>query len=89
MRALIVDMLEGIVVDLFAGGGASIGIERALGRPVTVAVNHSPRTIAMHEANHPLALHFCEDAAHQKDSAVGNSGRPCRQGVDQEVTPPL
>ena len=56
MRALIDDMLEGIVVDLFAGGdGASIGIERALGRPVTVGVNHSPEAIVMHEANHPLA----------------------------------
>ena len=76
MRALMDDMLEGIVVDLFAdGGGASIGIERALGRPVTVAVNHSPRTIAMHEANHPLARHFCEDAR-QVDPLAATRGRP-------------
>ena len=32
-----------IVVDLFAGGGgASTGLEQALGRPVDIAVNHNP-----------------------------------------------
>ena len=62
MRAAMDDMLEGIVVDLFAGGGgASLGIERALGRPVTLAVNHSPQAVAMHRANHPLTRHHCED----------------------------
>lgn len=31
-----------IVVDNFAGGGgASTGIEAALGRPVAIAINHS------------------------------------------------
>ncbi len=75
MPALMDDMLEDIVVDLFAGGGASIGIECALGRPVTVAVNHSPQAIAMHEANHPLARHFCEDAW-QVDPLAAIRGRP-------------
>lgn len=32
-------MLDGLVVDLFAGGGgASQGIEAALGRPVDIAI---------------------------------------------------
>lgn len=36
-----------LVVDLFAGGGgASTGIEQAIGRPVDVAVNHDPEVLA-------------------------------------------
>lgn len=51
-----------LVVDNFAGGGgASTGIEAALGRPVDIAINHSPAAIAMHKANHPETKHFCED----------------------------
>lgn len=43
-----------IVVDNFAGGGgASTGIELAIGRSVDIAINHDPAAIAMHEANHP------------------------------------
>lgn len=50
-----------LVVDNFAGGGgASTGIEQALGRPIDVAINHSPEAIAMHQANHPRTLHLCE-----------------------------
>lgn len=48
-----------IVADLFAGGGgASTGIEQALGRDVDVAINHSPEAIAVHAANHPRAEHY-------------------------------
>jgi len=51
-----------LVVDNFAGGGgASTGIEAALGRPVDIAINHSPEAIAMHRANHPETKHYCED----------------------------
>lgn len=50
-----------IVVDNFAGGGgASLGIEAALGRPVDYAINHDREAIAMHKANHPDTQHFCE-----------------------------
>ena len=50
-----------LVVDLFAGGGgASLGLEAALGRSVDVAVNHDPIAIAAHTANHPEARHYCE-----------------------------
>lgn len=51
-----------INVDLFAGGGgASTGIEIGLGRPVHLAINHSPAAISMHEANHPGCLHLQTD----------------------------
>lgn len=51
-----------LVVDNFAGGGgASTGIEAAIGRPVDIAINHSPEAIALHKANHPDTKHFCED----------------------------
>ena len=52
-----------LVVDSFAGGGgASTGIEQALGgRAVDIAINHSPAAIAMHQANHPRTKHFCQN----------------------------
>ena len=51
-----------LVVDNFAGGGgASIGIERGIGRPVNVAINHDAEAIAMHRANHPETTHYTED----------------------------
>ena len=51
-----------LVVDNFAGGGgASLGIEWALGRSPDIACNHDPEAVAMHEANHPRTRHFCED----------------------------
>lgn len=38
---------DGLIVDSFAGGGgASTGIEAALGRPVDIAINHDPEAIA-------------------------------------------
>lgn len=49
-----------LVIDLFAGGGgASTGMEAALGRPVNIAVNHDRRAISLHQANHPDTEHFC------------------------------
>ena len=51
-----------LIVDNFAGGGgASLGIEWALGRSPNVAVNHDAEAIAMHAANHPLTRHYTED----------------------------
>jgi DNA (cytosine-5)-methyltransferase 1 len=50
-----------LIVDNFAGGGgASLGIEQGLGRPVDFAINHDAEAVAMHRANHPLTRHFCE-----------------------------
>lgn len=54
--------MNGLIVDCFAGGGgASVGIEMALGRPVDIAINHDPEAIRMHEVNHPLTTHLTED----------------------------
>lgn len=51
-----------LVIDCFAGGGgASTGIEAALGRPIDIAVNHDPDAILMHKTNHPNTLHLTED----------------------------
>jgi DNA (cytosine-5)-methyltransferase 1 len=50
-----------IVVDSFAGGGgASTGIESALGRPVDVAIDHDPQAIEMHRQNHSATVHYTE-----------------------------
>ena len=50
-----------LIVDNFAGGGgASTGIELAIGRSVDIAINHDPAAIAMHKANHPTSKHYCE-----------------------------
>lgn len=51
-----------LIIDCFAGGGgASVGIEMALGRDVDIAVNHDPEAIRMHTVNHPDTLHLTED----------------------------
>lgn len=51
-----------LIIDNFAGGGgASVGIELALGEPVDIAINHDADAIAMHKVNHPYTLHFQED----------------------------
>ena len=51
-----------IDIDSFAGGGgASTGIERALGKPVDIAVNHDAEALAMHQHNHPFTRHVNRD----------------------------
>lgn len=64
-----------LIIDSFAGGGgASTGIEAALGRSVDVAINHDPMAIAMHRLNHPHTKHFCEDVW-QVDPVEATGGR--------------
>nr|WP_246710433.1 MULTISPECIES: DNA cytosine methyltransferase [unclassified Martelella] len=54
-----------LIVDSFAGGGgASTGIEMALGRSPDIAINHNPVALAMHEVNHPDTLHLSENIYH-------------------------
>ena len=54
--------MNDIIIDAFAGGGgASVGIEMALGRQVTIAVNHDQKAIDMHSMNHPDTVHITED----------------------------
>lgn len=54
--------MDGMIIDCFAGGGgASVGIEMALGRQVDIAINHDPQAILMHKTNHWKTLHLTED----------------------------
>lgn len=65
-----------LVVDLFAGGGgASTGIEQAIGRPVDIAVNHDPEAVSLHTANHPQTCHFCSDVF-EADPLTVTEGQP-------------
>ncbi|EAA4004861.1 DNA cytosine methyltransferase, partial [Salmonella enterica subsp. enterica serovar Carmel] len=65
-----------IIVDNFAGGGgASTGIEMAIGHSVDIAINHDPNAVAMHTTNHPDTLHYCESVFTVKPKIV-TAGRP-------------
>lgn len=65
-----------IIVDNFAGGGgASTGIELAIGRSVDIAINHDPNAVAMHTTNHPGTLHYCE-SVYEVRPKVATAGRP-------------
>ncbi|VVE90306.1 DNA cytosine methyltransferase [Pandoraea bronchicola] len=57
----LLDISDELIIDNFAGGGgASCGIELALGRHVDHAINHDPEAVAMHAMNHPQTEHHCE-----------------------------
>lgn len=65
-----------IIVDSFAGGGgASTGIEMALGRSPDIAINHDPEALALHAVNHPTTHHYCESVWDVDPEAVCE-GRP-------------
>ena len=65
-----------LVIDLFAGGGgASTGIEQAIGRSVDIAVNHDAKAVSMHQANHPDTVHFIADVF-EVDPLMVTCGRP-------------
>ena len=70
-------MINGeLIVDNFAGGGgASTGIEEATGFSVDIAINHDPKAIAMHKANHPNTKHYCENVW-QVDPVQACNGHP-------------
>lgn len=56
------DIRPKLIGDLFAGGGgASCGIEQAIGLYVDFAINHDCEAIAMHTANHPQTRHYLGD----------------------------
>jgi DNA (cytosine-5)-methyltransferase 1 len=71
--------MTGLVVDLFAGGGgASVGIEAALGRTVDIAINHDAVALAVHKANHPHTRHLTADiweVRTRRRPRSGTSGR--------------
>lgn len=53
---------RGLIFDYFAGaGGASTGIEWALGRSPDVAINHCEHAVQVHALNHPATDHYCVD----------------------------
>lgn len=73
---LLLPVHDELVVDLFAGGGgASTGIEQAIGRPVDIAINHSADAIGMHEVNHPQTRHYCADVF-EIDPRMATMGQP-------------
>lgn len=54
-----------VIVDSFAGGGgASTGIEMALGRSPDFAINHDAEALALHRANHPSTIHLSRNIHH-------------------------
>lgn len=72
----LLDIHRELVIDLFAGGGgASTGIERAIGRPVDIAINHDPEAVALHQANHPQTMHYVSDVF-EVDPLTVCDGRP-------------
>jgi DNA (cytosine-5)-methyltransferase 1 len=69
----ILPLADEMVVDLFAGGGgASTGIEQAIGRHVDVAVNHDPDAVALHAMNHPQTQHLVSDVF-EVDPQIGRA----------------
>lgn len=73
---LILPLAAALVIDLFAGGGgASEGIEQAIGRHVDIAVNHDPDAIGMHQVNHPQTKHYLSNVW-EVDPLEVTRGRP-------------
>ncbi|GHB33888.1 type II DNA modification methyltransferase [Pseudovibrio japonicus] len=65
-----------LIIDAFAGGGgASTGIERALGRSPDIAINHCDKALTTHAANHPDTIHLREDVF-DVDLKAHTSGLP-------------
>lgn len=72
----LLSIADELVVDMFAGGGgASTGIEQAIGRHVDIAINHDPQAVALHQANHPQTLHLVSDVF-EVDPVTVAAGRP-------------
>lgn len=72
-------MIDGLIIDSFAGGGgASKGIEMALGRSPDVAINHDEAAVTMHMANHPDTQHYCKNVwqADPQDVVKAAGGGP-------------
>lgn len=83
--------MTGLVIDNFAGGGgASTGIEKALGRRIDVAINHDAEAVGLHAANHPDTLHLCQNVwkADPREVVRQASAKRCHeQGVPMRELP--
>jgi DNA (cytosine-5)-methyltransferase 1 len=69
---------DDLIIDSFAGGGgASLGIEWALGRSPDIAINHDAEAIALHALNHPKTKHLQGDVWHvnPKEICAGRAVR--------------
>lgn len=77
MRAPVLRLhADELIIDSFAGGGgASLGMEWALGRSPDIAINHDADAIATHAMNHPQTRHYCEDVW-KVDPVEATAGRP-------------
>jgi DNA (cytosine-5)-methyltransferase 1 len=76
LKQFILDLNDELIVDNFAGGGgASTGIEEALGRHVDHAINHDKFALGIHRINHPQTIHHCEDVF-DVDPETVCEGRP-------------
>ncbi len=77
MRAPVLRLhADELIIDSFAGGGgASLGMEWALGRSPDIAINHNADAIATHAINHPDTKHYCEDVW-RVDPVEATAGRP-------------
>jgi DNA (cytosine-5)-methyltransferase 1 len=65
-----------LIVDSFAGGGgASTGIELALGISPDIAINHDAVALSMHAANHPDTRHLAHNIW-KVDPLEACGGRP-------------
>lgn len=79
--------LPPLIVDSFAGGGgASTGIEAALGRAPDVAINHSAAALALHAANHPETLHLDSNIWDVQPAEVARGRRRRDGGAGQAAS---
>lgn len=68
--------MNALIVDLFAGGGgASTGIEWALGRSPDLGINHSWDALKNHSLNHPDTAHLVDDIR-DVDPLAATRGEP-------------
>lgn len=75
-RQTVYEFGKELIVDGFAGGGgASTGIEMALGVSPDIAINHDAEAIALHMANHPNTRHYISDIF-EVDPYITTMGRP-------------
>lgn len=63
-----------LVIDLFAGGGgASTGIEQAIGRPVDIAIDHDPVAVSLHQVTRDIAAPLNTVTASSSPAAVAQA----------------
>lgn len=78
--------MDGLIIDNFAGGGgASTGIEKALNRPIDIAINHDKNAIIMHKANHPDTKHYEQSIYSVDPLEVVQKGGPGGRNAGKQI----